>query len=488
MTNDNLQTGSFNDQNSIPLGMRFQSAREAMGLDRKDVAAQLRLHEKVITMIESGEFKTDLPLTFIRGYIRNYAKLLAIPENEVKEGLDLLQPKQQKEEPVPEPVPAAAQTPASGPVSTVTHSMPISIGNFFMQFFTYLIAITLIGLVGIWWHSHRVSYNPSDSQTIPFPGDLDQSAPAKISASSAESSKSPVSNPSSPNTAPASGNSLPIAPGANTASMQPASSAAAPATPAPANTRTSDSPAQPTVKTSSREWPQFKKWFTFANNPANKTALTRFVTGDYFTHSFIHLILFITLIQIAARKYSAYSHSSSMMASTRLHRKPRNAGTGFNFGSILRLSSKFRLAYVTSFFGLVMVAVLAGMGGTWLYKHAKFSTSRTAIAQPVVVEKKPDPGASLQLDADLEQLAPSLNFGNVLSNSFRVNAMQALVNQINALINQAADTKFALTDPSTPIGQFTYKKKYRRYHRIYRNYDDNNENDPYNDQTDTNND
>jgi hypothetical protein len=57
--------------------------------------------------------------------------------------------------------------------------------------------------------------------------------------------------------------------------------------------------------------------------------------------------------------------------------------------------------------------------------------------------------------------------------------LQALALQLNDYADQAAATKFALTDPSTPIGQFTYKKKKFRKHRpayYYQsnNYDNNN--------------
>ena len=51
-----------------PIGAR-KTAREAMGLDSKDAAAQLRLNESIILMMEKDQ-PDNLPMTAVRGYIR----------------------------------------------------------------------------------------------------------------------------------------------------------------------------------------------------------------------------------------------------------------------------------------------------------------------------------------------------------------------------------------------------------------------------------
>jgi cytoskeleton protein RodZ len=89
---DQTLSASLNTAKTHPFGIRLKSAREAIGMDRKDAALQLRLHEKMIVMIESGEYKTDIPMTFIRGYIRSYCKLLGIPEGEIHEAMESMQP------------------------------------------------------------------------------------------------------------------------------------------------------------------------------------------------------------------------------------------------------------------------------------------------------------------------------------------------------------------------------------------------------------
>lgn len=151
MTNETQQSDVI-EQKPIPFGMRLKSAREAKGLERKDAAAQLRLNEKVIIMLEKDRYPADLPVTFIRGYMRSYGKFLDIPEYEIKKAVEPIKPK-----------------PSVHTISSVTAAPPVTSGNYFMQLFTYLIVLTLLGLVGTWWFS-RVS-QPIPNQENQFTTD-----------------------------------------------------------------------------------------------------------------------------------------------------------------------------------------------------------------------------------------------------------------------------------------------------------------------------
>src|SRR3990167_8776134 len=106
MTNDTQQAYS-SEQKFAPFGARLQSTREAQGLERRDAAAQLRLSEKIIAMMEKDRYAPDLPPMFIRGYLRAYSKLLQIPENEVSKAIEPIQPKPIPEE-LTQPQPIAA--------------------------------------------------------------------------------------------------------------------------------------------------------------------------------------------------------------------------------------------------------------------------------------------------------------------------------------------------------------------------------------------
>lgn len=121
----------------IPFGLRLKSAREALGLERKDAAQKLRLSEKIILMMEKDRYPIDLPVTFIRGYLRAYGKLLQIPEYEVKKAI--------------EPIKQKAHQSAHAPV--IKNLEPVA-NHYFMHIFTLIIVITMVALVGMWWYSH----------------------------------------------------------------------------------------------------------------------------------------------------------------------------------------------------------------------------------------------------------------------------------------------------------------------------------------------
>lgn len=146
MTNETVQQFDAKEQKqTLPFGAKLKAARETLGLDRKDVASQLRLSEKVILMMEKDRYPSDLPVTFIRGYLRAYAKYLQIPDYEIKKAVDPIKPK--------------AHTPDS---PHLLQPLPVNSKNYFMQFFTYIIFITMVGLVGSWWYTHAftMSYPP----------------------------------------------------------------------------------------------------------------------------------------------------------------------------------------------------------------------------------------------------------------------------------------------------------------------------------------
>ncbi len=175
MTNETQQTNTTDSKQPLPFGGRLKTAREALGLDRKDAAAQLRLNEKIIIMMEKERYPSDLPVTFIRGYIRAYGKLLQIPEYEIKKAIEPIKPKQTQHEPL---IPLKQSSASTG---------------YFMQFFTYLVMFTLLGLVGMWWYTHPTLNNlTAENQATPTALTPEQAAPPVPTMSEPASTPSPT--------------------------------------------------------------------------------------------------------------------------------------------------------------------------------------------------------------------------------------------------------------------------------------------------------
>ena len=83
------QPGEQASLNAGP-GLCLRTAREKHQLSREDVAAQLRLTKQRIVEIESDHYSSHIPLTFIRGYLRSYARLVNVSANEVIVAFDEL--------------------------------------------------------------------------------------------------------------------------------------------------------------------------------------------------------------------------------------------------------------------------------------------------------------------------------------------------------------------------------------------------------------
>lgn len=71
-------------------GRLLGDARKAKGLSVEDVAEKLNFRIGLVKEIEADEFDRSLPSTFNRGYLKNYAKLVEIPEEDVLSSFEML--------------------------------------------------------------------------------------------------------------------------------------------------------------------------------------------------------------------------------------------------------------------------------------------------------------------------------------------------------------------------------------------------------------
>ncbi|HHK8288664.1 cytoskeleton protein RodZ, partial [Serratia marcescens] len=121
---------------SMTTGQRLRQAREQLGLSQQTVAERLCLKMSTVRDIEEDSVSADLASTFVRGYIRSYAKLVHLPEDEL---LPML----------------AKQAPLK--MAKVAPMQSFSLGkrrkkrDGWLMSFTWLIVFVVIGLTGAWW-------------------------------------------------------------------------------------------------------------------------------------------------------------------------------------------------------------------------------------------------------------------------------------------------------------------------------------------------
>jgi len=146
-------------------GERLRLAREQMGLTQQNVAERLCLKLSTVRDIEEDKSPADLASTFLRGYIRSYARLVHIPEEEL---LPMM----------------AKQTPIRS--SKIEPMQSFSLGkrrkkrDGWLMIFTWLVVFVVVGLTGAWWwQNHKASQDdlvPMTDQSSSS-GDNGQSIP-----------------------------------------------------------------------------------------------------------------------------------------------------------------------------------------------------------------------------------------------------------------------------------------------------------------------
>lgn len=124
-------------------GEILKEAREQKGLSQREVADNLRLRVQIIELLEADDYDSFSTPTFVKGYLRSYAKLLEIDE---------------------QPIFAAYR--ASGnkePDTSVMQSFSRRVkheeSDNRLMLITYAVIIVVIGLVIWWWQDSDFSFD-----------------------------------------------------------------------------------------------------------------------------------------------------------------------------------------------------------------------------------------------------------------------------------------------------------------------------------------
>jgi len=161
------------DSGDGSFGRALAAAREARGLSQADVAAQLRLHPKQVQAIEAEDLEALPEGPFVRGYMRNYARLVDLPAEPL---LALLNARLKPTDPLPAP----AGSPAVSPIQR-TAGEPIS-GRIVIA--AVVVVLVLLAAFG-WWATREKAPANSPAAAEAAPSGNNAVLPAAAAAATA---------------------------------------------------------------------------------------------------------------------------------------------------------------------------------------------------------------------------------------------------------------------------------------------------------------
>lgn len=128
-------------------GEALRAAREARNWLKSDVAMQLHLSTDALTYLETGQFDKLPGATFARGYIRAYAKLLGLDQNQLVHDFDAL-------------------TGSTGSALSNVHSLgrieePSRLSQTMLRAGVAVVALAMIGAGVLWWQE-RYAASPQE--------------------------------------------------------------------------------------------------------------------------------------------------------------------------------------------------------------------------------------------------------------------------------------------------------------------------------------
>lgn len=138
----------------VILGAKLRRARESQRLSQIDVARRLRLRLEVIESLERDDFSKLPAAVFVRGYLRSYAKLVHLSEDEIiqlfNRAIESANDKEKQEH-------AACKSIEKPRQKTFKD----------LRFLTYAIVAGLVLLVVLWWFGeHKKSSGLMTNKTL----------------------------------------------------------------------------------------------------------------------------------------------------------------------------------------------------------------------------------------------------------------------------------------------------------------------------------
>ncbi|MGB1261919.1 MAG: RodZ domain-containing protein [Cognaticolwellia sp.] len=151
LNNDDLELTEISDDiEVVGPGRMLKDARELLGLTQRQVADKLNFKSTLVAEIEAEQFDDNVPTAFNRGYLKNYAKLVNISQEDVLNSYEQLGVAQRQG--------AEMQSFSKGTEKQAEHKM--------VMWITYLIlAILITATVVWWWQTPPVQPEPIEVKT-----------------------------------------------------------------------------------------------------------------------------------------------------------------------------------------------------------------------------------------------------------------------------------------------------------------------------------
>jgi cytoskeleton protein RodZ len=142
-------------QGTIGPGERLQAARIKKGLTIEDVANRMHLSTSILEAIEENNFDEITAPIFVKGYLRAYARIVTLSEDEmIAQYVDLYS----EEDP---------------PISSTSNMVPeMSSTDTRIKWTTYFVVVLLAVLLTAWWWNKQQNQAPTlslDVQSTPEP-------------------------------------------------------------------------------------------------------------------------------------------------------------------------------------------------------------------------------------------------------------------------------------------------------------------------------
>ena len=155
-------------------GERLQAARIEKGLSVQDVANRMHLSKNILESIEENNFDEITAPIFVKGYLRAYARIVSLDENEmIQQYINFY-------------------SEADPPITSTSNMAPeLSVGDARIKWTTYLVILVLAVLLAVWWWNKErnqevaISLDTSSSvaeQTVIESSQSDEPASSEIEA------------------------------------------------------------------------------------------------------------------------------------------------------------------------------------------------------------------------------------------------------------------------------------------------------------------